>query len=270
MRRGSIMYQISKEDMILLLSENVVDNCSNIIDITCGGDELYISDREKTDYFIKYRFREKIIYEIASEEPLFCNECFVKIREDDMDILKLYVRKPEILYRSSLLESYSVIDKESHVDLRLLAKPDVPNPQLKIQELKKEDQEKAAELVCERTEGRPDFQTLFRIYMSDDLNIIKKGTIYAVLEEEHIAAYLACYNTYQNIFNVDYVYVVPEKRGFNYGAELIKYYANDIIKKGYTPIYGNAVNQFSMKAALKAGFSITKTNYVYSLIKKLI
>jgi GNAT superfamily N-acetyltransferase len=251
------MIQINKEEIIKLLSKNMVNNCGEIIEIEVGGIEFYIKNENSDDRLIAYKFRDDATFEIVTNDDDFCRDCFRKIEENPLSkiFLKLSPQKRNLL--NEIKEKYTVefINKSKNLCLKEPYNKSLSN--VNIKKLSVEDEELSNKFHSSPKRGRPDFQTLFKLFVKDT-SMCKGSTIYAVIENEKIVAYLSCFIFKDNIYNVDYVFVIPEKRGFGIGAELIKYYVEDIISIGGIPRYGNAENEFSWNAAEKAGFIVIR------------
>jgi hypothetical protein len=97
---------------------------------------------------------------------------------------------------------------------------------------------------------RPPLPRLFR-----DLVLNHGGEIMAIREGVEIVAWLSCMKELENIWDVDFIHVRPERRNCGLGTQVAAAYARDKLLAGDIPYYsGVANNEASERAALKAGF----------------
>jgi len=84
-----------------------------------------------------------------------------------------------------------------------------------------------------------------------------------------IAGYLRAENGFSNIYDIGWVYVLPEYRGHGYAAYLVLFFSDYCFEKGFIPQYGYAINHESIKVAKKCGYKCDpQTIYAKALEKR--
>lgn len=106
--------------------------------------------------------------------------------------------------------------------------------------------------------GRPDFKTLFRIFVLE-----KEGRILVFLENNKIVGYLSFLPSIEGVMDVDYIYVDSEYRNKGIARDLAQQYAFVVTKQGMLPYWGNAIHDASEKTAKSAGFRCCSEHYYF-------
>lgn len=100
----------------------------------------------------------------------------------------------------------------------------------------------------EKIQYRPSFETLVDV-------LIRKngGKIIAYVDENSILGYLSYVNIYEDVNDIDFIYVADQYRNRGIGTLLGKYYATMSQKENKIAFWSNAT-EASSKVALKSGF----------------
>ena len=91
-----------------------------------------------------------------------------------------------------------------------------------------------------------------------------KGEIFGYFDEEgNLLGYLSCCREIDNIWDVVYIYVLPQHRSHGIGTALAAQYLIAKSNQGQIPYYSGVTNPASESAALKAGFKLCGLRYYY-------
>ena len=105
---------------------------------------------------------------------------------------------------------------------------------------------------------------LLRPLVRDEIELKTPGMqAFAWFEGEQIAGYLHCSPCYEDIWDVGYVFTLPEHQGRGIGAALYYAYRKTIREQGETPYVSGVTNPASAAAARKAGFLPCSIRYAY-------
>ena len=110
---------------------------------------------------------------------------------------------------------------------------------------------KEAFIACtsEVIQYRPPLKVLFELFVEK-----KQGEILAAFEGDAIVGYLSCNRISVTVCDVDYIYVIPEKRRRGVGKKLAAAYIARAGENHLLPYWSNAKNMASQKTALGSGF----------------
>ena len=112
--------------------------------------------------------------------------------------------------------------------------------------------DREAFLAC-TTETFPNRPPLFVLF---DLFVNKgHGYILGAYEEGRLIAYLSFTSLSDSLYDVDFIYVVGEKRGRNYGKLLGEAYVQYAHEHGCAAYWSNAKNEASERTARACGFT---------------
>lgn len=100
----------------------------------------------------------------------------------------------------------------------------------------------------EKIQYRPSFERLLDVFLCKE-----NGRIIAYVENNCILGYLSYVNIFEDVNDVDYIYVANKYRNIGIGTLLGKYYAEISKKESRTAFWSNA-NETSSKVAIKSGF----------------
>lgn len=263
-----MLISLKKEHLIDTLKSRPVENCGEIIEIQQGGIRFYSdsTDNILVNRMVEYKFHDKTSYEIISTDEIFIDESLFVIRQHHDEAFSLYVNS-HYSFKTDLFKDY-VIQKSGTSSNYILPQNYQPdgffNPN--VIEVKNTDIVSVKDFHCgEILAGRPSFQTLFRVIVLDKK--LPGGKIFAYMKNGQIIAYLSCYIFLNNIYDIDYIYVLPAFRKQGIGFQLANYYINTISAAGCLPRYGNAENLSSRKTAEKAGFYQVKSQDKYEFRK---
>lgn len=260
---------VSKEKLIRSLAEDWIKYCGEITEIeqstiNCFTDSEYTIKKNR---LVVYATADSLSFEIVSQEKIFIKECIAYINGLNLPDFFLYI-PANYIFDDDDFPTYNTRKESSFADYVLPS----PYPRDEVKEgdniitLKRDhhiyaDRFIIEEILC----GRPDFKTLFRIIVEE--NLLPGGRIYALINKDRMIAYLSCYAFHENIYDVDHVYVLPEYRRQGIGLKLVNHYIQSILASGCVPRYGNAENANSRKLAMKAGFTEVKHQRKYKMIK---
>lgn len=101
----------------------------------------------------------------------------------------------------------------------------------------------------EKIKNRPPLSVLFDVFVNKN-----QGYILAAFEGEKIIGYLAFCTVSDTVYDVDYIYVLPEKRGKGIGKKLASAYVSYAKENKRQAYWSNAQNEASEKTAKGCGF----------------
>ncbi len=122
-----------------------------------------------------------------------------------------------------------------------------------IQILEPADKELFEAITAKPEKDRPPLHILFDIFVTK-----KQGYILGAFDNEKIIGYLSFTQILPDVFDLDYIYVEPEKRKLRIGknlAEAYKKYARD---NNHIAYWSNAKNAASKNTALSCGFHLIR------------
>jgi len=95
----------------------------------------------------------------------------------------------------------------------------------------------------------------------DDINYAEK--IFVWSEGTQIAGYLCCSPDFDDLWDVNYIFTLPEHRGRGIGTALAYAYLKTMREQGIIPCYSGVTNPASAAAARKAGFQPCSVSYAF-------
>lgn len=263
------MKKITKEEMIKILSKNYLQNILTLEDLEYLDTVSFVGD-SSNDYFIEYTFNEKKLYELSTINESFVNECINYIKNQKIKNFELFINDDK--YENLIVKelninikekskrgflSYRCDDDVSLVDSKIDSKL---NSEYKIKVLKLEDKELIKDFNPKVPDFRPSFDILFTTFVEKE-----SGKVAILLKDNNIVGYISYYELTEDIYNIDYIYIIEENRNQGLAPLLIREYAIDVLSKGKTPYYGPAINKYSTRASIKAGFTLLKEDYKYEV-----
>lgn len=255
------MKEITKSEMVSLLSENYLKNVLSIADIEYFDSHYYIDESNKDNYFIVSKFHEKDVVEIVcNKDKEFIDEVILYLKNRNFLNYELYLSNNEFI--EYLLKNLNVkVQSSDHRAFLIYLEKQKKNIELQcIHKLCSEDITLAESFIMEELPARPSFSRLFTVFVNGG-----NGHINVIKLKNKIVGYISFYQETEEILNVDHIYILPEHRKKGYATELIKSYINYAIDHSMIPYYGPAIHEISIKSALKSGFSIIKDGYKYNI-----
>lgn len=107
---------------------------------------------------------------------------------------------------------------------------------------------------------RPTLQILFKVFI-----LQKQGNIIAYFDENKIIGYISFNLLFDNIFDVDYIYVSPNQRKKGIGTTLAFAFLNEVYKRNGVAFWSNAKTIESEKIAKRVGFKLVRKSLIYKL-----
>lgn len=128
-----------------------------------------------------------------------------------------------------------------------------------IRMLEDSDKDNCVEAFVEQMRYRPPFSLLFDIFVSK-----KSGHILGAFDGSQPVGYLAFNELTSDVFDVDFVYVLPERRSEGWGKKLASAYACFADKQRHVAYWSNALNEASVRTATASGFELVRTAKKFS------
>lgn len=119
--------------------------------------------------------------------------------------------------------------------------------------LDSEDIERFAAVSSESIVGRPSLRVLFDVFVAKE-----QGFILGAFDEGQIVGYLSFFQMLPGVFDVDYIYISPQKRGQGIGTALGNAYIKYAQDKKQIAYWSNAQNDASKATALSCGFQVLR------------
>ena len=119
--------------------------------------------------------------------------------------------------------------------------------------LDSEDIERFAAVSSESIVGRPPLRVLFDVFVTK-----KQGFILGAFDEGQIVGYLSFFQMLPGVFDVDYIYINPPKRGLGIGTALGNAYIKCARDRNHIAYWSNAQNDASKATALSCGFRVVR------------
>lgn len=119
--------------------------------------------------------------------------------------------------------------------------------------LDSEDIDLFAALSSESIVNRPPLGVLFDVFITK-----KQGFILGAFDGDHIVGYLSFFQMLPGVFDVDYIYVSPPKRGLRIGNALGNAYVKYAHDRNHIAYWSNAQNDASKLTALSCGFQVVR------------
>lgn len=144
-------------------------------------------------------------------------------------------------------------------DLMYPAQTPMDGVREEVRLLNSEDGDLFAALSSESIVNRPPLPVLFDVFVTQ-----KQGLILGAFEGEHIVGYLSFFPMLPGVFDVDYIYVSPSKRGQGIGKALGQEYARYALDRNHVAYWSNAQNNASKLTALSCGFQVIRQAKQYT------
>ncbi len=124
--------------------------------------------------------------------------------------------------------------------------------------LSKCDRESFISMENKSLQYRPPLNVLFTVFVEKG-----NGEILAYFDGDKILGYLSYNKLFDNVYDVDYIYVAPTQQGKGIGKQLAKAYASIIRDRAGIAYWSNAKNIASEKTARSAGFILTRKALIF-------
>jgi GNAT superfamily N-acetyltransferase len=256
--------------MLSYLKEDMISNfytCDNIVNAGKKGYGItkvtfFLHSENRYEEYVSFTVNwcnELIVY-TNTEDTLFLNEIYEEIKEE-------YAHYNEV----SFATPYSAIFDSDDFNKRFVVK-EKNNSEYGVYAMHSKNELKtvsAPENVSVKLYHKSETKE-FESYNSNLWqgldNMIKYGQnsdiLFVIRENDTVCGYLDANITYENIYDIANVFVLPEYRGKKYGTILTAEYAKYCYNNSFIPHYGTAVSVFSEKVATNCGFKETsRTNY---------
>lgn len=128
-----------------------------------------------------------------------------------------------------------------------------------VRELAESDKDVCLETFTEIMKNRPPFSLLFDLFVTK-----KTGYILGAFDGSQPVGYLAFNEIKSDVFDVDYIYVLPERRSEGWGKKLASSYVSFAEKQKHVAYWSNAINEASSRTATASGFEIVRMAKKYS------
>lgn len=115
------------------------------------------------------------------------------------------------------------------------------------------DRDSFIALSSEIIMNRPPLPVLFDVFVKKE-----QGFIFGAFDGDHIVGYLSFFQILPEVFDVDYIYVKPEKRALGVGKSLGNMYAKYARDRNHIAYWSNAQNDASKLTALSCGFQFIR------------
>lgn len=120
------------------------------------------------------------------------------------------------------------------------------------------DKEAFVSMENEVESGRPPLEILYKVFIMQ-----KRGNIIAYFDENKIVGYISFNMLFDNIFDVDYIYVSPSQRKNGIGKKLAIAFVNEVLSKNGVAFWSNAKTLESERIAEKVGFKLARKSLIY-------
>lgn len=251
-----IMEKITAEQAIRLLKNSPIENAMHIDSI-----RYFIEDEENAEY---YRTDNVLIFADITSKGTYVNvvpftgewnmaefEVFLHEKYTQLSVL-VDVQKLNDNEKQKCME---VFGQSAHYDRTFVnygftgtVSAEKTNPAIVL--LTPEDEERFLAMENTPEPYRPPLNVLFKMFVHQ-----KHGSILAYVEDNRIIGYLSYNTLYDNICDVDFVYVSPSQRGRGIGGKLAAAYTDTVSRTGGIPFWSNAKNEASEHTAENAGFA---------------
>ncbi len=125
--------------------------------------------------------------------------------------------------------------------------------------LSKCDRESFTSMENESIQYRPPLNVLFSVFVEKG-----SGEILAYFDEDKIIGYLSYNKLFDNVYDVDYIYVAPSQRRKAIGKALASSYVSTIQERKGIAYWSNAKNENSERTAASAGLCITRKALIFN------
>ena len=125
--------------------------------------------------------------------------------------------------------------------------------------LSKCDREAFISMENESLQYRPPLNVLFTVFVEKG-----SGEILAYFDEDKIIGYLSYNNLFDNVYDVDYIYVAPSQRRKGIGKALASSYVSTVQERKGIAYWSNAKNENSEKTAISAGLNIVRKALIFN------
>lgn len=121
------------------------------------------------------------------------------------------------------------------------------------------DREAFTSMENESLQYRPPLNVLFNVFVEKG-----NGEILAYFDNNKIIGYLSYNRLFDNVYDVDYIYVSPSQRKKGIGKALASSYVSIIQERKGIAYWSNAKNKSSEKTAASAGLCITRKALIFN------
>lgn len=271
------MYSVDNSKMLIFLQNDIIKNfytCDNIVNAGnkgygVTGITFYSRYEEALDEYVSFTVNwcnDLIIY-TNSVDKTFLKEIYEKVKEvfhqyNDITFASPYIELIDsdefntyFSVNEMNISEYGVFAIYSKRDLKRLLLPD--NVRIKMYHKNE---------ACE-------FESYNNATWQGLDNMIKYGNdkdiLFILRKDDTVCGYLDANITYENIYDISNVFVLPEYRGNKFGTMLTGEYAFYCYQNDFIPHYGTAVSKYSESVALNSGFTETgRTHYIKLSLKE--
>lgn len=219
--------------------------------LTDGDVLIVINPSDDLDYVTVIPFSEK--FDVDELISVICKKCnsvsmLVNIHKLSPDFSAYLCEKLstkfeyERSFKDYIYASDAITQNDGHIRLLLLSDKDLF--------LKCSD---------EQIKYRPPLSVLFDVFINKH-----QGQILAAFEEDRIIGYLSFISISDTVYDVDYIYVIPQKRGVGVGKKLAEAYASYSVKHGHDAYWSSVQNAASEKTAISCGFTFIREARKYT------
>lgn len=258
------MKQIAGSEALQILSQNgaqcwiAMDTLGYLVnnkaDFSCYGDGscvIYIDHSGEMDHITVFPFQASFDYNALKN--------ILRQRKGDFD-LWIDTQKLSQDFLSSLdLERDGTLKYERTVEDLLY--PQKQPPQGLFENVRLLDLGDMASFVGFSTENianRPPLSVLFDVFVAKE-----QGFILGAFEDGTMVGYLSFFQMLPEVFDVDYIYVDPQKRGHGIGKALTNAYIKYALDRNQSAYWSNAQNDASKTTALSCGFQVIRQSKKY-------
>lgn len=128
-----------------------------------------------------------------------------------------------------------------------------------VRALTPEDKELFCDAGFAAMPNRPPVSVLFTVFVEKGA-----GKILGYFDEQKILGYLSYQCLYENVFDLDYIYVLTEQRGRGIGSALGRQYASYVRSQNGMALWSNARNKESEATAKACGFAAGRRAFLFS------
>lgn len=144
-------------------------------------------------------------------------------------------------------------------DYVCVAKNETATKDSSVRELTVEDKDAFCDAGFAVMPNRPPMSVLFNVYVKN-----KAGKILGYFENRKILGYLSYQRLYENVFDIDYIYVSKEQRGRGIGTALGRKYAGYVDAQKRMALWSNAKSKESESTAMACGFVAGRRAFLFS------
>ena len=250
------MKEISIDKVIFILKNNTIKYTMEI-------DNLNYVSRDKTKcldfenaFVIITKEKETFIRIIPTNASCDYNEIWEQIKTNENICLSVNTdNENEEMVRGVFGKHFDSV--RATVDYACMKKSGHEvNGNIRI--LAEEDKDSFISMENTPQQYRPPLNVLFSVFVTEG-----NGEIIAYYDGERILGYLSYNSLYDDVYDVDYIYVSPSHQGKGIGKQLANAYASIIKDRGVIAYLSNAKNIASEKTAKSAGFVLIRKALIF-------